>query len=158
HQNRVNELLYSPTSQTEGQSSYVRVPHCFEIVDGPLGATGPETILNHTFTNIQAIADSLANAQTVAGLDPLGLDPNYPGLHNVVRESDPQSDSQRRPVDFYSPDTFNYNTLDVGADGRTLTVRSFGINSTPQNSLAEYDATNNPARQIFSFQVDAAGN
>ena len=43
HQNRVNELLYSPTGQTEDQSTYVHVPHCLAIVDGPLGATGPDT-------------------------------------------------------------------------------------------------------------------
>ena len=59
-------------------------------------------------------------------------------------------------MDFYSPDTFNYNTLDVSADGKTLTVKSVGINSTAQNSGLEYDSVNNPARQLFSFQVDAA--
>src|SRR5262249_30090022 len=34
----------------------------------------------------------------------------------------------------------------------------FGINSTPQNSFLEYDPVNNPVRQIFSFQVDAAAD
>src|SRR6266403_2426222 len=42
HQNRINELLYSPSGQTADQSSYVKVPYCFEIVCGPLGATGPD--------------------------------------------------------------------------------------------------------------------
>ena len=28
HQNRINELTYSPTSQTESQPSYVKVPYC----------------------------------------------------------------------------------------------------------------------------------
>src|SRR5439155_1297308 len=107
HQNRINELTYSPTGLTEDQSSYVRVPHCLEIVDGPLGATGPELVTNHTFANNKLIADSIAAAQTAAGIDPLGLDPSYPGLHNVTRENDPMADSVRQPVDFYSPDTFN---------------------------------------------------
>ena len=155
HQNRVNELLYSPTGRTEVQSSYAPVPHCFEIVCGPLGATGPDLITNHAFANNKLIADSLASAQLAAGIDPVGLDPKYPGLHNVVRENDPSADSLRQPVDFYSPDTFNFNTLDVSPDGRTLTVKSIGINSYAQNSRPEYDPINNPAREIFSFQVDA---
>ena len=29
HQNRINEVLYSPTGQTGTQSSYVKVPYCF---------------------------------------------------------------------------------------------------------------------------------
>ena len=41
HQNRVNEMTYSPSGQTEVQSTYVKVPYCFEIVCGPLGAPAP---------------------------------------------------------------------------------------------------------------------
>jgi Ca2+-binding RTX toxin-like protein len=37
-----------------------------------------------------------------------------------------------------------------------LTVTSKGINSTAQNSATEYDASGNPIRTLFSFQVDAA--
>jgi acid phosphatase len=156
HQNRVNEILYSPTGQTGVQSSYVKVPYCFEIVCGPLGATGPDLITNHTFSMAQQLAQSIANAQTAAGVDPVGLSPTYPGLHNVTRLGDPNADTNRAPVDFYSPDTFNYNTLDVSADGKTLTVKSYGINSTAQNSFLEYDAENNPEQVLFSFQIDAS--
>ena len=155
HQNRINELTYSPSGLTEVQAGYVPVPHCFEVVDGPLGATGPDLVTNHTFANNKIIADSIANSQVAAGIDPVGLAPNYPGLHNVARENDPMADTLRQPVDFYSPDTFNFNTLDITADGGTLTVSSIGINSYRTDSRPEYDPTNNPARQIFSFQVDA---
>jgi len=41
---------------------------------------GPDTITNHTFTANKQIADSLAAAQIAAGLDPIGLDPAFPGL------------------------------------------------------------------------------
>ena len=158
HQNRINELTYSPTGQTEVQSSYVRVPHAFLIVDGPLAATGPDFITNHVFSAVKGIADSIANAQIAAGIDPIGLDPNYPGLHNVVRENEPNADAIRHPIDFYSPDTFNYDTLEVSPDGKTLTVKTFGLTSYAQNSRPEYDAVNNPLREILSFQVDAAGD
>jgi phosphodiesterase/alkaline phosphatase D-like protein len=153
HQNRVNELLYSPTGDTGDQASYMRVPRCFSIVDGPLGATGPDLITDHTFTNVKAIADSLAEAQTAAGLDPVGLDPLYPGLHSVTREGDPFADSLRQPIDFYSPDTFNYTILEIGADCPTLTVTTYGINSYQVNTFPEISAAG-PVRQILSFQVD----
>jgi len=154
HQNRINELTYSPTGQTELQSSYVKVPYCFSIVCGPLGATGPETITDHSFANIKSIADSLANAQASAGVEPVGL-AGYPGLKNVAREGDPTAATNPTAVDFYSPDTFNYNTLEVSADGKTLTVKSIGINSTAQNSALEYGANGNTARTVFSFQIEA---
>ncbi len=84
HQNRINEVTYSPTGDTEVQGSYVKVPGCFSIVCGPLGATGPETITDHSFANIKAIADSLASAQSSAGIEPIGLQ-GYPGLHDAER-------------------------------------------------------------------------
>lgn len=154
HQNRINELSYSPTGQTAVQSSYVKVPYCFSIVCGPLGATGPDSISDHSFSNIKAIADSLATAQATAGIDPVGLQ-NYPGLRDIARENDATAAISPQPVDFYSPDTFNYSVLDVTADGKTLTVSSVGMNATAQNAGIEY--TGGPqARTVFSFKVDAA--
>jgi phosphodiesterase/alkaline phosphatase D-like protein len=152
HQNRINELLYSPSRQTGVQASYVKVPYCFEIVCGPLGATGPDLISNHSFSLVKKLADSIANAEIAANLEPIGL-AGYPGLHQVRRLGDPQADILRQPADFYSPDTFNYNVLDVSADGKTLTVTSYGINSTVQNGFVEYDSVNNPEQALFSFKI-----
>ncbi len=152
HQNRINELYYSPTGQTNVQSSYAKVPFTFSIVCGPLGATGPDAITNHSFANIKAIADSLANAQTAAGIDPIGLQ-NYPGLYDLVREGDPTAGTNPQPVDFYSPDTFNFTVLDVSDNGKTLTVSSIGMNATAQNAGIEY-ANGPQARTIFSFKID----
>src|SRR5262249_28586568 len=83
HQNRINELTYSPTGETNNQASYVKVPYCFSIVCGPLGATGPDLISNHTFALAKKLADSIANAQSTAGIQPIGL-AGYPGLKNVM--------------------------------------------------------------------------
>jgi len=152
HQNRINELFYSPTGETGVQASYVKVPYCFEIVCGPLGATGPDLISNHSFSLVKKLADSIANAQAAANLEPIGL-AGYPGLHQVRRLGDPQTDTLRQPADFYSPDTFNYNVLDVSADGKLLTVTSYGINSTVQNGFVEYDPVNNPEQALFSFKI-----
>jgi phosphodiesterase/alkaline phosphatase D-like protein len=152
HQNRINELLYSPNGQTGVQASYVEVPYCLEIVCGPLGATGPDLISNHSFALVKKLADSIANAQIAENLEPIGL-AGYHGLQNVRRSGDPRADSVRQPADFYSPDTFNYNVLDVSADGKTLTVTSYGINSTVQNGFVEYDPVNNSEQELFSFQI-----
>jgi len=48
--------------------------------------------------------------------------------------------------------------LDVSADGKTLTVTSYGINSTVQNAFVEYDPVNNPERALFSFQIRRGGD
>ena len=43
--------------------------------------------------------------------------------------------------------------LDVSPSGKTLTVKSIGLNSTAQNAAIEY-ANGPQARTIFSFQID----
>ena len=152
HQNRVNELTYSPVN-TENQASYVKIPYTFSIVAGPLGATGPDTITNHSFAVAQQLVNSLVAAQQAAGIEPFGLT-GYPGLRNLMREGDPTAATSPQPVDFYSPDTFNFTVLDVSADGRTLTVSSIGMDATPVNTGIEYSA-GPQARTLFSFQIDA---
>src|SRR5262249_46373857 len=154
HQNRINELTYSPTGNTENQFTYVKVPNVFSIVAGPLGATGPDLITNHTFAMAQQYANSIVAAQQAAGIEPVGLS-GYPGLHDLVRDGDPTARTAPQAVDFYNPDTFNFTVLDVSADGKTLTVKSIGMDATEQNAGIEY-ANGPQARTIFSFQVDAA--
>jgi hypothetical protein len=38
-------------------------------------------------------------------------------------------------------------------DGKTLTVTSYGINSTPQNEFVEYDPVNNAGQELLSFKI-----
>jgi phosphodiesterase/alkaline phosphatase D-like protein len=153
HQNRINEITYldninDPTS--------VRVlANAISVVDGPIGATGPDLITDHSFANIKALADKLAADQVKAGINPIGLDKNFAGLRNVVREGDPNADTNRQAVDFYSPDTFNYTTFDISADGKTLNVNVQGINSYLKDTKPEPSAAN-PIRSILSFSLDAA--
>jgi hypothetical protein len=139
-------------NNTPIQSSYMRVWGTFLIVAGPIGATGPDGITDHSFTNIQTLAKNFASVQTGDGIDPIGLDPHFPGLHNVVREGDPNADSVRQAFDFYSPDTFNYATLNLGACP-TLTASIYGINSYAQNTFPQPSVAG-LVRQILSFQVD----
>ncbi len=149
HQNRINELTYF--SDLKNQTRKL-IPKCFTIVAGPLGAAGPDKITDHSFKTIKFLADSIVTLQKAKGINPLGLDPKFIGLQKVFRESDPEADTLRQPVDFYTPDTFNYVTLDISADGETLSVNSYGINSYAPNTFLEPDKVGS-VRRILGFEI-----
>jgi phosphodiesterase/alkaline phosphatase D-like protein/predicted nucleic acid-binding Zn ribbon protein len=153
HQNRINEITY--LDNVNDPSSVRVLAGAISVVDGPIGATGPDTITDHSFANIKALADKLAAAQTAVGVNPIGLSADFAGLKNVVREGDPNANTNRQAVDFYSPDTFNYTTFDVSADGKTLNVNVQGINSYLKDTNPEPSAAN-PVRSILSFSLDAS--
>jgi hypothetical protein len=154
HQVRINELDY--LTDPNDPTSMARVPGCFSLLVGPLGAGGPDAITDHSFDNIKSLADARAQSEIAHGLDPIGLDPAFPGLSNVFREGDPDADALRQPVDFYSPDTFNYAALDVSADGGSLTVSIFGIDSFSANTFLEPDQVGQE-RLIMRFQINSTG-
>jgi phosphodiesterase/alkaline phosphatase D-like protein/arylsulfatase A-like enzyme len=153
HQNRINELTY--LDNINDPTSVKVLPNALSIVDGPIGATGPDSVTDHSFANIKKLSDDLVAKQVAAGVNPIGLSANFAGLKNVVREGDPSADTNRQAADFYSPDTFNYTIFDVSADGKTLNVNVQGINSTATNSFQEPSAAN-PVRSILSFSLDAS--
>ena len=71
------------------------------------------------------------------------------GLRKVFREGDPNASTSPSPVDFYSPDTFNYTILNVAEDG-ALTVETWGIPSYQQNTFPQSTIDPTP---VFSFQI-----
>jgi len=154
HQGRINDLTYmpDPTLDPSNPANYKVLDRVLSIVDGPLGATGPDQVTDHSYTNVKALADALAAKQLAAGLNPIGLDPKYPGLFGVYREGDSTASGAPKPVDFYSPDTNNYVSLEVNQEG-VLTVTLRGINSYAVNSFPEPSAAN-AARTILSFSID----
>ncbi len=153
HLGRINELLYSPTGQIDDQSSYKVLSGVISIVDGPMGATGPDQVIDHSFANIKAISDLLVNRQLNAGVNPVGLDPlTTPGLLNVWRQGDANAAIAPKPVDFLSPDTFNYAVMEVTSDG-ILNVALRGIDSYPVNSFPSPSALNQP-KDILRFSID----
>jgi alkaline phosphatase D len=152
HQNRINELTYF--TDPSNPNTRTRVPNAFTIVAGPIGAGGPDGVTDHSFSNIQALTDAVVSKELAKGLDPLGLNPANPRVHDLYREFDPNANQNRSPVDFYSPDTFNYVKLDVSADGKTLSVNTYGINSYAANTYPEPNSAN-PVRNIFGFKIDA---
>ncbi len=154
HTFRVNELTYmpDPSKDPANPANYQTLKQVFSIVDGPLGATGPNILTDHSFAAVKAIADAMAAKQAGLGLNPIGLAPSYPGLMSVSREGDSTAGSKPTSVDFVSPDTFNYTTFDVAADGQ-LTVVVRGINSYQTNTFPE-PSDANPAREVLRFSID----
>ena len=154
HTGRINELTYmpDPSKDPTNPANFKVLDGVFSIVDGPMGATGPDTVTDHSFANVKALADALALKQRTAGINPVGLDSSYRGLFNVYREGDATASATPKPVDFVSPDTFNYVGLDVDAKG-ILNVSLKGINSYAQNSFPE-PAAAGQSRTILSFSLD----
>ena len=67
-------------------------------------------------------------------------------------EGDPTASSNPKPVDFYSPNTNNYISLDVAANG-VLTISLRGSESYAQNSFPEPTAANAP-RTLLQFSLN----
>lgn len=152
HFARVNELGYF--DDITNQSTYHRLNNVYSVVAGPIGAGGPDAVTNHSFGNISALANQLTTLQVAAGVDPLGIDPLNPYISNVRREGDALANTNRSPVDFYSPDTFNYALLSISADGQTLDISINGINSYAANTFPEPGATSE-VREIFGLSITA---
>ena len=154
HTFRVNELTYmpDPTKDPSNPANYKKLKQVISIVDGPLGATGPNLFTDHSFAAVKGFADALASKQAGLGLEPVGLDAGYPGLKLISRDGDATASSNPQPADYVSPDTFNYATFEVDLNG-LLTVVVRGINSYQTNSFPE-PSDSNPGRELLRFSIN----
>jgi alkaline phosphatase D len=152
HLNRVHDLYY--LAAPADMKTQRPVPGAFTIVAGPIGAVAPDRVRDHDYASVKSVADRLAANQRTAGIEPIGLRPNFPGLKQVYREGDPDADTMRQPVDFYSADTFNYVTLEISADGKSLSVGTWGIESYPPDRFPEPTEIASP-RRILGFRIEA---
>jgi phosphodiesterase/alkaline phosphatase D-like protein len=150
HMARVTQLQY--LTDPNDPNSKALVPDAFQVVAGPIGAGGPDGYTDHSFATLLTAANDRNASQLALGEPQLGLPADFPGLSNVFRDGDPNASASPSPVDFFSPDTFNYITLDIASDG-LLTVDTWGIPSYQQNTFPQnaIDAT-----RIFSFQIGSA--
>ena len=150
HLNRIHDL--EVPGGPGGADTRTVVPGALTVVAGPIGAVAPDRMTSHDFAFVKSVADKLASDERTAGIRPIGLPAAFPGLRSVYREGHPEADSKREPVDFYSADTFNYVTLEVSADGKTLAVDTWGIDSYPPNTFPEPSRTGAP-RHILGFRI-----
>jgi hypothetical protein len=130
-------------------NSKALLPDGFQVVTGPIGAGGPDKFADHSFVAIQIAANRANERQVSQGQPPLGLPASFPGLHGIFRQGDPDAAAAPSPVDFFSPDTFNYTVLTVATDGN-LTIETWGIPSYPENTFPQSEAAPSP---ILGFQI-----
>ena len=147
HQTRVTQLQY--LTNPGDPNSKALLTDAFQVVTGPIGAGGPDKFADHSLAAIQIAANRANERQVSRGQPPLGLPASFPGLHAVFREGDPDAAATPSPVDFYSPDTFNYTVLTVAAEGN-LTVETWGIPSYPENTFPQSAAA---PSLILSFHI-----
>jgi hypothetical protein len=144
---RVTQLQYP--IDPNGSDRMALVPNALQIVAGPIGGGGPDQYTDHSFATIEAAANNRNASLLALGEPPLGLPADFPGLRNVFRQGDPTASTTPSPVDFISPDTFNYVTLEVASDG-TLTVECWGVLSYRENTFPQDPIE---ASRVFAFQI-----
>ncbi len=144
HMARMTRLQYE-----SGDGVLTLVPGAFQIVAGPIGAEGPDAFAERDRDFLLSKINARVRSQAALGqpMDGIG---DLPGLMNVKRDIDPGADTNRSPLDFLSPDTFNYAVLSVDPSG-VLTVSVFGIASYIANR--NFTAPPEQEHLIMSFQL-----
>jgi hypothetical protein len=130
HNSRVTPLTYQP--DPADPTRWERLPNAFQVLAGPIGAVGPDQppykVGRSLADEYPTVLDSLQEIN--ADLDryqapEIGL-VGYPGLSNVYRQFDPDAATNPKSVDFYTPNTFGYTTLEWDT-AQALTVTYWGI-------------------------------
>jgi len=172
HLIRVNALWYREDGAAPGTHGTRRAGNAITIVAGPMGAGGPDVVLNHDFEGgpdcpstaalfalalpamgEHALADCIAAHEREQGLHPLGLPAETPGLANVWREGHQRAAGEAPgPVDFFSRDTFNWCEIDIDGASGLLHAELRGIRSYPASAFPEADEAN-PVHTILSFDL-----
>jgi len=157
HEARINELTYAPTGVAlDDLINYRRVPGAISIVASPIGAVRPDAFLSN---DLVTTSQTLARNYRERHLDPIGLSAGYPGLVALKRQAignHTQADvNNPQPIDFWSPNTFNYAVLDVNAGGQ-LTVSLRGLAASKANTGSTWQPIGSPdaVDEILSFTLN----
>ena len=172
HESRVSQLAYETTPGDA--STYTQVSGAFQIVAGPIGAGNacsgafgvstppPADCAGTTLAQINNLmlasgkttlpglqagtpSDGGLNGAPIQGASFSGIE----GLYNVYRQLDPTAGSNPQPLDFYSPNTFNFTTLEFKEDG-TLEVKVLGI---PDYLAGTFPQGTPDPQTILSFDI-----
>jgi phosphodiesterase/alkaline phosphatase D-like protein len=174
HNTMINNLRYRATP---GDPSAPMLParNAFEIITGPIGAAaGPPAVKAVTAglsgralerQYIGTLVGDLPNAEGVrlgqkqAGVDPIGLEPDFPGLRADSVFAEGGAPGVVEPAAFASFNTYTYALLQV--NGGILTIQVNGMPIVDFARLADpfgLDAfTRQAPHPILRFQVQATG-
>ena len=173
HYTVINNLLYNPVPD-DPQSPLKRARNAFEILTGPIGAGAGNPL---STVDIQGLAKREADRKILdvwngdaptkdgklhglkqAGLDPIGLEPDFPGLDTVSVSAAGTPTGQVVPLDFASFNTYAYVVLTFDKTHLSITAKGFPIVRDPTtlhnaDALREYESRK--AEEIFHFRVQA---
>jgi len=173
HYTVINNLLYNPVPD-DPQSPLKRTRNAFEILTGPIGAGAGNPL---SWVDIQGLARREADRKILdvwngdapnkdgklqglkqAGLDPIGLEPDFPGLDTASVSAMGTPTGQVVPLDFASFNTYAYVVLTFDKTHLSVTAKGFPIVRNPvtlhnADTLKEYESRK--AEEIFHFRVQA---
>ena len=156
HNPRVNQLAYHPDPADPAR--WEMLPNTFQVLTGPIGAVAPDAYPYKTADGLSLAEDykyvvenlNKVNADLASYQAPeIGL-VGYAGLSNVYRQFDPTAATNPQSVDFFTPDTFGYTTLEWDA-AQALTVTYWGIGAYKPNVYPQ--SANSPVEKILQFTV-----
>jgi hypothetical protein len=173
HYTVINNLSYN-SDPADPKSLLKPARNSFEIVTGPIGAsTGIPTGLK---TDVQipsrdadkkivdiwngdaAGTDGKVLGLKQAGLDPIGLEKDFPGLDAASIKADGVADGTVTPLGFVSFGTFTYAVLTFDATSLHVQVKGLPYIADPATLLkadAEKEYESRTAKDILSFTVKA---
>lgn len=174
HYTVINNLKYDSTPG-DPKSPQKAARNAFEVLTGPLGASAGNPSGLKVDTKGLAIRDAdkqilgvlngdLPNTDgkllglKQAGLDPVGLEADFPGLDVSSIRATGVAAGMVDPLDFASFNTYAYAVLAFDQSSITVTVKGFPIVSDPStldkaDALKEYESRK--AEEILSFKVKA---
>ncbi len=173
HYTVINNLLYNPVPD-DPKSPLKRARNAFEILTGPLGAGAGNPL---STVDVQGLAIREADRKILdvwngdapnkdgklqglkqAGLDPIGLESDFPGLDTASISATGTPPGQVVPMDFASFNTYTYVVLTFDKTRLSVTAKGFPIVRDPatlQNADALKEYESRKAEEIFHFRVQA---
>jgi phosphodiesterase/alkaline phosphatase D-like protein len=174
HYTVINNLKYN-SDPKDPKSALKSARNAIEILTGPLGASSgnPSGLKVDTKGLSRRDADrkildvwngdapntdgKLAGLKQ-SGLDPIGLEGDFPGLVTASISADGGQPGVVAPIDFASFNTFSYAVLTFDQTSLTVTVK--GIPNIPDPSVltsadTEKEYENRQTAQILTFQIKA---
>ena len=161
HEARITRLSYVPTvTKAEDLTNgalHRNLDGVYSVVASPLGAGRPYAWVKDgkTKNDIVTAANTWSSELTNAGYNPIGLTASTPGFVSVKREKlgdYTANPANPQPIDFWSPDTFNYAVMDMNASGQ-LTVGLRGIDGLDKLSWPQ-PASAGAVREILSVTLN----
>jgi phosphodiesterase/alkaline phosphatase D-like protein len=177
HYTIVNNLRYYTVPDDRGSPTRP-ARNAFEILTGPIGADAGGIAANLD-VDVKGLSQREADRKALAamngdapradgrpkglkqaGLDPIGLEPDFPGLVRESVRAQGVPPGSIEPAAFASFNTFSYAVLTLGPSALTVQVKGFpSVNDAASlqraDVLREYEARQ--AEEILSFQVRAGG-